>query len=397
MSVTKLYRVAVILMQIASVFTDQSVISAINKKGDRLTFLKLAELLGRPAEQYDVITEDGYILGIFRIPGVLQPPTLLVHGVELAADSWLLRGNKSLPIMLANLGHDVWFANVRGNIYSRRHIHLNPDVDKDFWEFSFHEHGYYDLAAIIDRILDETKASQINAIGHSQGTTMFTVLTATRPEYNDKINLSIYLAPIAYLNKVRAPLLNCIMLSPELNMIMEKMGMNEFFGYNQTFSVALRRICTLSPQVSYLACAYGYAFPIVGYDPEELEPEFYRISNYYFPVGSSRKNLIHFGQVGRTGRFGQYDHGAVKNLAIYKSLTPPLYNLTNVRIPIVLLVGRRDKLATVTDAETLRQQLPNVKIHKVLPREKANHLDFIWGRSMEEYLFPYILSAFDQQ
>ncbi|CAF4908014.1 unnamed protein product [Pieris macdunnoughi] len=121
---------------------------------------------------------------------------------------------------------------------------------------------------------------------------MFTVLTSTRPEYNAKINLTIYLAPIAYLNNVQSPLLYSIVFSPEINVILKKLVMNEFFGYNSQLTVKLRKLCT-DPKLSYAACAYGYAFPIAGYDPDQLEPPFYRITNYYFPVGSSRKNLIH--------------------------------------------------------------------------------------------------------
>ncbi len=47
--------------------------------------------------------------------------------------------------MLANIGYDVWLGNNRGNKYSRSHISLNPDKDKNFWDFSFHEMGKYDL------------------------------------------------------------------------------------------------------------------------------------------------------------------------------------------------------------------------------------------------------------
>ncbi|CAH4028658.1 unnamed protein product [Pieris brassicae] len=140
-------------------------------------------------------------------PGLLKPPTLLVHGIELAANSSRLRGN---TIVLTKLNHDLWFANVRGNVYSRRHVHLNADIDDEFWDFSFHERGYYDLATTINTVLNKTNSLQINGIGYSLGTIMFTVLTSTRPEYNAKINLTIYLAPIAYLNNVQSSLFNFI-------------------------------------------------------------------------------------------------------------------------------------------------------------------------------------------
>lgn len=62
---------------------------------------------------------------------------------------------------------------------------------KQFWNFSFHEIGYFDVAAMIDYILNETKKSKLFYIGHSQGTTALMALLATRPTYNDvKLNSS---------------------------------------------------------------------------------------------------------------------------------------------------------------------------------------------------------------
>lgn len=65
-------------------------------------------------------------------------------------------------------GYDVWFGNARANTYSRNHTHLSPD-DGEFWKFSWHEIGLYDLPAMIDFILEKTEQDQMIYIGHSQG------------------------------------------------------------------------------------------------------------------------------------------------------------------------------------------------------------------------------------
>lgn len=38
--------------------------------------------------------------------------------------------------MLADAGFDVWLTNARGNTYGRAHTYLDPDRDKEFWQFS---------------------------------------------------------------------------------------------------------------------------------------------------------------------------------------------------------------------------------------------------------------------
>ena len=76
---------------------------------------------------------------------------------------------------------------------------MDPDKDAEYWDFGFHEVGYYDLPAILDKVLDETKATNVTAIGHSLGNAIYYVVGSTRSEYNSKINVLIALAPICYL------------------------------------------------------------------------------------------------------------------------------------------------------------------------------------------------------
>ena len=46
-------------------------------------------------------------------------------------------GNDFLTgFILADNGYDVWLGNVRGNLYSRRHVKLNPS-DVQFWDWRY--------------------------------------------------------------------------------------------------------------------------------------------------------------------------------------------------------------------------------------------------------------------
>lgn len=100
----------------------------------------------------------------------------------------------------------MWLPNARGNTYSRDHVSLDPDSE-EFWDFSWHEIALYDVTAMIDYVLSNTKQEKLHYIGHSQGTTVFYILCSEKPEYNAKIRVHISLAPIAYMNHMTSPLL----------------------------------------------------------------------------------------------------------------------------------------------------------------------------------------------
>jgi hypothetical protein len=65
----------------------------------------------------------------------------------------------------------VWLNNSRGNCFSRDHKYIDPDNDEEFWDFSFHELGKYDLPAVFNYIIEQTGVKQLTYFGHSQGTT----------------------------------------------------------------------------------------------------------------------------------------------------------------------------------------------------------------------------------
>lgn len=161
---------------------------------------------GYPAEAHEVVTEDGYVLTLFRIPyshklknqNEKRQPVLLQHGLFSNSDCFLCSGpDNSLAYLLADAGYDVWLGNARGNIYSRENNLISLNSHK-FWHFDWHEIGTIDIPAMIDYILDETDFDKLHYAGHSQGTTVYFVMLSVRPEYNAKIKSGHVLAPCAY-------------------------------------------------------------------------------------------------------------------------------------------------------------------------------------------------------
>ena len=71
--------------------------------------------------------------------------------------------------MFADAGFDCWFGNFRGNVYSKRHVQLDPN-SHDFWKFSWDQMASKDLPAMIQKVLDITGQDQIYYVGDSMGT-----------------------------------------------------------------------------------------------------------------------------------------------------------------------------------------------------------------------------------
>ena len=132
------------------------------------SFYEICEENGFDYEEHKVTTDDGYILTVYRIPGLkteseeqkntTKPPVLMQHGILDSAYCWIVNYADVAPAFVAaRAGYDVWLGNSRGNTYSRAHEEYDPDRnEKKFWNFSWFEMGTYDLPAVIDMIQYET-------------------------------------------------------------------------------------------------------------------------------------------------------------------------------------------------------------------------------------------------
>ncbi|KAI8434025.1 hypothetical protein MSG28_012176 [Choristoneura fumiferana] len=376
-----------------SVFANIS--DATLSEDGKLNFTQLATKYGYSADQYDLTTEDGYILTLFNLPGN-GPSVLLFHGVDDICDTFIIRGNISISITLANAGYNIWLGNSRGTKYGRRHVTLDPDANKEeFWDYSFHEIGSYDLAATIDFIRNKTGEDSIATIGHSQGTTAHYVLASTRPEYNERIKVTISLAPIAFLSNLAPPVSLVADVGPAISLLFKSLGMEEILQDRKALSNIVTLICSKG-LISYALCGFGALFPFSGVDPSNIEPEFLRTIFGHYPAATSRKSLVHFDQVYLRKRFSQYDYGTIKNLAKYGSIAPPDYDLSAITAKIALIAGKNDQLSKVKDVEHLRDRLPNVVHYEVSEPKLWSHLDFVWAKTLPIHVYPTIFKILEK-
>ncbi|XP_072753605.1 lipase 3 isoform X2 [Anoplolepis gracilipes] len=319
-------------------------------------------------------------------------PILVNHGLLSSSADWVLLGpHKALAYVLCDNGFDVWLANARGNTYSKSHKHYSTK-DKEFWDFSFHEIGYYDLPAMIDYILKKTGYSELYYIGHSQGTTTFYIMLSERPEYNSKIKGMISLAPIAFISNQTSPLIKYVVHFIDLLQWSSNFfNFYEWLPYNKLQATLFSTLVRNAPcSVTKGICHYWF-FLVAGFGSDQLDESMLPLIFGHFPAGGAMRQFIHFGQLVMSGHFRQFDYGAKMNLNRYGSIQPLKYNLERIKVPIAIFYSDNDHLTHDTDIQKLVNKLPNVIEVKKIPYEKFNHIDYLWGRDAKTLLYNQII------
>lgn len=125
---------------------------------------------GRPDEIHNVLTDDGWWLGLrrYRPRGGLttrMEPVVLCHG--LGANHFNMDWDPpyGLAQYLAAAGRDVWVISLRGHAGSDRPTVFN----KLSWGFSFDDYLHHDIPAILRYVVGVTGSDRVQWVGHSMG------------------------------------------------------------------------------------------------------------------------------------------------------------------------------------------------------------------------------------
>ena len=197
-----------------------------------------ARRVGLQMEDYDVQTEDGFIIKLLHLydpredvpapshvrtqhsaqvfpgdsttspfeslssqqhkEGNRKYPVLLMHGLLQSAGAFCCCDDNSLAFYLAKSGYDVWLGNNRCG-FDPSHNLLTYE-DPRMWAWNIRQMGVMDLPALISRVLSETGFEKTGLVCHSQGTTQTFVALAKeqRPDIGEKISVFCALAPAVY-------------------------------------------------------------------------------------------------------------------------------------------------------------------------------------------------------
>ncbi|XP_020289869.1 lipase 3-like isoform X2 [Pseudomyrmex gracilis] len=346
-------------------------------------------------EIHHVTTEDGYILALHRIPPAErsarnQRVVLIMHGLLGCSTDWIITGqNRSLAYLLSDNGYDVWLGNNRGTTNSKNHTSLSLE-SSDFWNFSFHEMGIYDLPAMIDYILHQTGQRQLFYIGFSQGTSQFWILTSLKPEYNRKIKLMSALAPVAYMGNTGG------ILKP-LSVFGNFQGLFKYIGYFELLANTKKE-----KLLTYELCREGlitqplceFIIYMIGGISGPGETDHSHLADYlqFAPAGCSIKQLLHFSMgILHPETFRLYDYGILLNFKLYKRFVPPEYPLYKVTAPVILYNGLNDFLSAPKDVDLLSKRLPNLLEKHTVTVKRISHFDFVYGKNIRELVYYYLV------
>ncbi|NXP29901.1 LICH hydrolase, partial [Scytalopus superciliaris] len=377
-------------------FTAPSTLSAdtslYKKTRNPECFMNVSEIIryhGYPSEEYEVTTEDGYILGVFRIPAGRnnqntgkKPAVLLHHGVLADSVHWISNmPNNSLGFILADAGYDVWMGNSRGVTWSLKHKTLKPS-QKEFWKFSFDEIGKYDIPAELYFIMNKTGQKDVYYVGHSEGTAAAFIAFSTHPELSQKIKAFFALGPVVTITHASSPMIVVAHL-PHL-MIRLLFGWKGFLHQNELMKGFLTRFCgSLQKVCGSILCH------VAGGRIQNLNTSRIDIFVGHYPAGTSVQNAIHWHQVMRADQFQAYDYGSKENMKKYNQTVPPVYKIEEITIPTVVWSGGQDIPADPKDMARLLPRITNLVYHEHFPA--WGHLDFLWGLDAAEKMYMKII------
>uniref|UniRef100_A0A8C3IW55 Lipase n=1 Tax=Chrysemys picta bellii TaxID=8478 RepID=A0A8C3IW55_CHRPI len=330
---------------------------------------------GYPSEEYEVTTEDGYILSLNRIPEPgcpgQKPVVFLQHPLLGDATHWISNlDNNSLGFVLADAGFDVWMGNSRGNTWSIKHKTLKPDQQK-FWEFSFDEMGKYDIPAVLYFAMNKTGQKELYYVGHSEGTTLGFVAFSIRPDLAQRIKMFFALGPVATITFAKSPAIKFACLPETLLKVCHSSTYRDrLLASTPPDLLCLKRIAKNSsgnPWVVH-SCVPRAPFLLGGMSGA-------RRVRWNWEVNSQLQ---------------AYDYGSKeKNMEKYNQTTPPIYKIEELKMPIAIWSGGRDLFADPKDVAALLGRITNLIYHKHFP--EWEHLDFTWGLDAAKRMYVKII------
>ncbi|XP_048329533.1 uncharacterized protein LOC107418873 isoform X2 [Ziziphus jujuba] len=370
--------------------------------------------LGYPYEAVHVITSDGYVILLERIPRRdSRKAVFLQHGVFDSSMGWVSNGVVGSPAFAAfDQGYDVFLGNFRG-LVSREHVDKNIS-SRQYWRYSINEHGMEDIPAMIEKInqvkTSELKLSQpgleeeiggdqpykLCAICHSLGgaAILMYVITQRIQEKPHRLSRLVLLSPAGFHDEsslvFTAVERLLLLLAPLLRPLVPG-----FYIPTRFFRMLLNKLARdfhNYPAVGGLVqtlMSYG-----VGGDSSNwvgvLGLPHYNMNDM---PGVSFQVALHLAQMKRAGKFRMFDYGSASvNMEMYGSPEPldlgEYYGL--IDIPVDLVAGHKDKVIPPSMVRKHYKLMKDSGVNVSYNEFEYAHLDFTF--SHREEVLAYVMS-----
>ena len=322
------------------------------------------------------VTTDGYPLSLehFSAESNAQNkrfPVILCHGFMASRKYYKMNGSRSLAMQLQKQGYDVWLLDLRGR----------PDAGSPSlfygectYDYNMDDYIHRDMDTAISFVMEQTGASGVNWIGHSMGGLIAYARIGSLGEERIKNLVTIgspflFETPTRNLNTWNA-LGNCSFLLPVLPM--GSMARME------------RHSCiSLSPD-KYLMNMFWYPENL----PEGME-------------GSMKEHTANNIAIGVADQFAAaVEDGEVKSEDGAINYTR---NLKRVRVPVLVLGGRRDHLGSPYMLREIYESLGSedkslfIASRASGQSEDYGHTDLFVGTNAGEDVIPVILEWLNER
>ncbi|KAH7933637.1 hypothetical protein HPB49_014627 [Dermacentor silvarum] len=202
----------------------------------------------------------------------------------------------------------------------------------------FDEIGRYDIAAVIDLVLNATGSTRVSLLGYSQGVFSSLVLLSTRPEYNDKL-------------------------------LLDPLGNSGYFHLPQVLRKVIQAVCNI---FKGQPCSLFLTLTLIS--------------------SAEQSNKIY-----RSNNFLMYDYGSSKNKDLYGQKKPPAYPMERITVPVALFSSEGDTLGNPEDVSSLAESLGSeLLFSNVVPPKFFRHMDFAFGYKATDFLHGPMIDTLDR-
>ena len=338
---------------------------------------------GYELEENPVTTEDGFILSVWH----LQPKkpngkvVFLQHGLADTAWTFFQLKHKSLPFFLLQEGYDLWLGNIRGSIFSSKHT--TKKIKADYNNFTIDEFVKYDLPAMVDYVKSRTGVKKLSYIAHSQGSTMFFMLTMNNPEYVQ--NNFDHFASVGTVPNIAHTHFTPIEILDKISGILKAIKIFDTINLSNAQRNLVSGFCKLSPGIC------GKFFDLASALHPSKRMNYNDIYNfmYYYPGGVSKTNLLHWSQIHKMKQLVYY------NPNFEKEQTAVPYNVENLKKwKIKSLIARTDDdtFSSYEDVTEFYMNVEDKSLIEILDLKDYSHLDVLAAESAYEEIYMPIIN-----